>query len=123
MLRRVPRRILVRIAPIWIVGLAAVSLQGWRPRTACASAVHQAFHFLAFGASTLLLLLLARTAGQRLYAALGIVALAIAIEYAQYSIFGSALEWWDMRDDAAAAFAAWLIGQWPALRRALVAET
>lgn len=119
---RMPRTFLVRIAPFWVACLVATSLQPWRPSVAHEATAHRSFHFLAFGSTAFLLLLIGRSTKQRILGPLGVIALGIAIEYMQNWIFGCPLEWWDMRDDALAVAAAWLIGQWAAIRRALIAE-
>jgi hypothetical protein len=113
---------LIRIASVWVLCLVATSLQPWRPHAAHVADLHRLFHLLAFGVTALLLLLIARTARQRLYAVLAVVGLGIAIECAQHILFGSPLEWWDMRDNALAAAMAWLVVQWPAFRRTLAIE-
>ena len=67
----------------------------------------------------MLLVLIARTPGQKIYATVGVIALGCAIEYAQHLIFRSRLEWWDMRDDALGAIMGYAIGQWGVLSRVL----
>ncbi len=105
----VPRGVLVRIAPLWVVGVVLISLQGYRPKAAQTPVLHRGFHFLAFGATALLMLFIAQTPRQRLLAAFGVMGLGIAIETAQHCIFGTPLEWWDVRDNALAVAVVWLM--------------
>ena len=81
---------------------------------------HRLLHLISFGTLALLLVLIVRTPNQRIYSTLLVIALGFAIEYAQHWIFGGPIEWWDMRDDAFGAVAAYAVGRWPVLRRALV---
>lgn len=109
------RSLLVRIAPFWIAAVVAGSLlPGIKDvfGTSLARSVprHRFYHFLAFGSTALLLFLIGRTALQRLRGPVAAVALGLVLEYAQHRIFGSRMEWWDLRDDAYAAAAAWLVG-------------
>jgi ABC-type Fe3+-siderophore transport system permease subunit len=117
-----PRTILIRITPAWVACVVFYSLFPWRPKLAVAGITHEIGHFLVFGSTTYLLLLIAQSARQRIWAPIAVIALGIAIEYSQHWIFGSPLEWWDMRDDAYGAVAAYLLGKWPALRGVLVRD-
>jgi hypothetical protein len=134
-----PRTHLIRIAPLWILCLIAGSLLPSAVKEALGTSAnvriveghleiatiplrHRVFHFLSFGSTALMLLLIGRTPTQRLYGSLGTIALGLVIEYAQHWIAPAPVEWWDVRDDAYAALTAWLFGRWPALRHALVKE-
>ena len=109
------RAVLKRIAVVWIFCLIVLSLQPFRPPTTRGreSHKHQIEHVLAFGATALLLLALARNRQEALNAAGGVVLLATAIEISQYLIYSlPAFEWWDVREDtigAAIALVAWKI--------------
>ena len=83
---------------------------------------HRLFHVVSFAGIALLLVLIARTPGQKILAVLALIALGCAIEYAQHLIFRSRIEWWDMRDDALGAIMGYAIGQWGVLSRVLIAE-
>jgi hypothetical protein len=133
-----PRTHLIRIAPLWVLCLIAGSvlpgpakavlgtsahlvMVNGDPQQATIQFRHRVYHFFSFGSTAFLLLLIARTRTQRLCVCLATIALGLAIEYAQHWISQAPVEWWDVRDDAYAVFAVWLLGQWPALRHALVA--
>jgi len=83
---------------------------------------HRLYHLLSFGSTAYLLTLIARTARERLYALLFVIALGAALEFSQHGIFGNPIEWWDIRDDTLGAFAAALLSQWAALRQKLVRQ-
>jgi hypothetical protein len=83
---------------------------------------HRLFHVVSFAGIALLLVLIARTPGQKIFAALGVIALGCAIEYGQHLIFRSRIEWWDMRDDALGTIMGYAIGRWGVLSRVLTAK-
>jgi hypothetical protein len=135
----VTRTHLIRIAPFWIFCLIAGSFLPGTAKQALGTSAnvslvnghfeitaiqpsHRIVHFLSFGSTALILLLLGRKETGRLCGPLATLALGLAIEYAQHWISGAPVEWWDVRDDAYAACAAWLLGQWPPLRHALVKD-
>ena len=60
---------------------------------------HRLFHFVSFGATAVLFLLISRTRRQEYIAAGGVFALGLTLEALQHFIFGSDFEWWDVRDD------------------------
>jgi hypothetical protein len=130
---------LLRIVALWVLCLVAGSVLPDRAKEALGTTAHMVkvngelqlptmqfrhrlYHFLSFGSTAFLLILLARTPTERLVWPLATIALALAIEYVQHLIGGGPMEWWDVRDDAYAAAAAWLLGQWPALRQAFLKE-
>jgi hypothetical protein len=116
------RSLLNRVAPVWLACVIIGSLIPWRPQGATGP-MRVAGHIVVFGATTLLLLLIGRSAGQRFWALAAVIGLGIAIECSQHWIYHSPLEWWDMRTDAFAALGAYLLGQWPALHGALVRQS
>jgi peptidoglycan/LPS O-acetylase OafA/YrhL len=126
------RAVLKRIAAVWIICLIVFSLQPLRPsgtggQVHAPSFRHRAEHILAFGATALLLLALARNRKEALRAAGSVVILAVAIEISQYLIYSlRAFEWWDVREDtigAAIALVAHQIGPVQrTLRRLFVVE-
>jgi hypothetical protein len=67
-------------------------------------------------------MLLARNRYQEAAAAAGTIALGCTIECAQHAIYLGGIEYWDMRDDAYAALAAFAVMQVPGLQRMLVRE-
>ena len=75
-----------------------------------------------FGATALLLGLLARSRSQELAATAATIALGCAIEFAQHSIYHSRMEWRDIRDDTYGALAALALLLWPAVKPFLVRD-
>jgi len=132
--RVIPRAYLVRIAPWWVLcviigsflpGPSKDALGTTNPPEATAQgrvvATHRLAHFLTFGSTALLLVVIAETASQQLGAGLGVAALGFIIECTQYAVIGlTGIEWWDVRDDALAAIGTLLVAQWLNLRGLLV---
>jgi len=117
----VKRAILARLAVLWVYGLVVVSLQPWRPKAfRHGGAAHDVPHFLAFFSAALLLILIARSARQRIYAPLAVVALGLALEYAQRLLYRGPFEWRDLANDACAALFAFLLARRRPLREILV---
>jgi hypothetical protein len=130
----IPRTLLVRIAPWWvllvIVGsfLPATSKEAIgtmnTPEAATegrAVARHRIAHFVTFGSTALLLVLISETAAEEIWAAFGVAALGFIVECSQFALIGlTEMEWWDVRDDALAAIAVLLLAQWLGLREKLV---
>jgi hypothetical protein len=130
----IPRTLLVRIAPWWvllvIIGsfLPATSKEAIgtlnTPEAATAGravARHRIAHFLTFGSTALLLVLISETAAQEIWAGFAVAALGFILECSQFALIGlTEMEWWDVRDDALAAVAVLLIAQWFGLREKLV---
>lgn len=114
----IPRRYLVRIAPWWILLVLIGSFLPAHRKEELgtlnsartyggggqASWNHRLAHFLVFGSTTLLFLLLAETRAQQIRAAAAVALFGLAIECAQFQFLGlDRIEWWDIRDDALAA--------------------
>jgi hypothetical protein len=130
-----PRRFLVRIAPFWLLGLIVGSLLPGNAKTRMApwaryshlnrgriSLKHRLAHFASFGSTTLLLLLITRKPGQGWAVLLATVGLGFCIEYAQHIVYGTRIEWWDIRDDCYGNVAAYILAQSKAVRAALVRD-
>lgn len=130
----IPRSHLIRIAPWWIAclilgsflpGSVKDTLGTTNPLSEAAqgraAAAHRLVHFVAFGSTALVLMLIAETRAQQVSAALGIAGLGLIMECAQYVLLNVRyMEWWDVRDDALAACGALLLVQWRGLRHAIV---
>ena len=130
----ISRAFLVRIAPWWVLCVIIGSFlpasskhalgTGNTPEAAAqghAVPAHRLAHFLTFGSTTLLLVVIAETTSQQLGAGLVVAASGFLIECTQYAVLGlTEMEWWDVRDDAAAAIAALLLAQWLNLRALVV---
>ena len=82
---------------------------------------HRLYHFVAFGSTALLLLLVAATRGEQFAAVAGTILLGVSLEYVQHWVFHGALEWWDIRDDTIGVLLTGVICQWPPVRSTLVA--
>lgn len=127
--KRLPLTLLRRIAPIWIACLVAGSLLPGEAKVAIGSSrlsdqhleeqsiqtgewKHRAFHIAGFGATALLLLVIARTGVEEFAYMVGVFGLGIAIECTQMFLFQNRLETEDIRDDGygiAIVYAAWLL--------------
>jgi hypothetical protein len=132
----IPRTYLVRIAPWWIIILIVGSfLPGpVKSRLGTASAPvgihhstvpvrHRIVHFLSFGSTALILILIAGNRFQQLLAAASVAALGLAIESGQYSLLHLPyMEWWDVKDDAIASISALVLAQSGLVRRALLKD-
>lgn len=82
---------------------------------------HRVAHYLTFGSTALLLIVISETASQQLWAGFGVALLGFVVECSQYAVMGlSCMEWWDVRDDAIAAIAILLLAQWLNLRKIIV---
>jgi hypothetical protein len=122
-----PRHTLRRIAPFWTLALiigsfcpsAKDALGTNRPATVLR---HRIVHFAAFGATGLLLVLLGRTRVETIGASLAVVVLGFGLETAQHRIYGSAMEWNDVRDDACGVAVSCAVATLPAIRRKLVSD-
>ena len=130
----ISRALLVRIAPWWVLCVIIGSFLPGSSKEALGTTnspaaeaqgrvvtMHRLTHFLTFGSTALLLVLIAETASQQLGAGLAVAALGFLIECTQYALIGLAnIEWWDVRDDALAAIGTLLLAQWLNLRGLLV---
>jgi hypothetical protein len=61
---------------------------------------HRIWHFGVFGSTALLLLVQAKDRRGWVFAVLATFGLGLSLEFLQWRIYGSAFEWWDVRDDA-----------------------
>ena len=121
--RILPRRILRAIAPVWVLcliggsllpgsvkeELGTISHEQILHQTRRVTLKHRVVHFLAFGSTCLLLMLIAKDPLGEVLGAGFVVLLGCAIETAQYFIYPIPFEWWDVLDDlyaTAAMFAA-----------------
>jgi hypothetical protein len=126
----IPRGFLIRIAPWWLALLIIGSLLpgpekdvivGSTPPAAIAqrhpAPVHRVVHYLSFGSTALILMLISETAAQQFAVACSVALLGLTLEWLQFSVFSLMfLEWWDVRDDALACFVVLVLIQWPGLR-------
>lgn len=111
-----------QITIVWIVCLAAISLQPYRPPEGPGSILHRAGHMVAFGAAGLMLLVLSDSDKQKWAAALKVICLAVAIETAQHLLYKGPFEWWDVRDDIIGLLIAVLLIRWTRVRSLLVSS-
>lgn len=82
---------------------------------------HRVAHFLTFGSTALLLVLISQSAAEEIWAAFAVAALGFILEYSQFAFIGlTEMEWWDVRDDTLAAIGVLLVAQWLGLREKLV---
>jgi hypothetical protein len=103
----------MRIIPFWVLCVTVGSLLPGRAKVAIGTTTpmrleathevggiaHQAIHFAVFGATAILFLLVSRSAWHDFIAVLSALGLGAALEMVQHILFGSVLEWWDIRDD------------------------
>lgn len=133
------RRLLKQVIPFWLLVLIIGSFLpghakeaiGTPDRTAAHSlpitnhvalTPHRLYHLLSFGATALLLMLVARTKTGEFGGAFATIVLGVVIEVGQYLSNDFVLEWWDIRDDTIAVIAALLLIQWPKIRAVLVRD-
>ncbi len=104
-----PRTFLIGLIPIWLLALVVGSLLPFEARVFVgdhATLQHRIVHFLAFGATTGLLILLGRNSRDRTLTVGLVAVLAVTIEFLQHRIYGSPFEYWDVRDDVLGSLAA-----------------
>jgi hypothetical protein len=121
--RYIPRRFLRLIAAPWVICLIAGSLMPSNFKDAVGThSFHRTFHFVSFGSTALLFLLLSNNRRQEYIAACGVFALGVTLEILQHVIFVDIFEWWDVRDDAVGIAIVWvvyrLVERWLASNRA-----
>ncbi|MFL6448259.1 MAG: hypothetical protein ACJ746_11295 [Bryobacteraceae bacterium] len=130
----IPRAYLVRIAPWWVLCVIIGSFLPGSSKEALGTAnspaaiaqghvatKHRLAHFVTFGSTALLVVVIAETASEQLAAGLAVAALGLLIECTQYAVTGvSEMEWWDVRDDALAAIGTLLLAQCLNLRGLIV---
>lgn len=83
---------------------------------------HRGSHFIIFGATTLMLILPARTPKGRAIGLAAGLSFGVGIELAQYLLFIPGIEWWDIRDDTIASFAAYVLAGNPKVRTLLIRD-
>jgi len=99
--RYIPQRFLRVIAAPWVLCLIIGSLSPNSVKDRIGThSYHRLYHLVAFGATALLFLLISNNRRQEWASVWGVFALGVILETLQHRIFGSVLEWWDMRDDA-----------------------
>ncbi len=107
--RHLPQRWLRVIAVPWTLCLIIGSLSPDSVKeTIGTHSYHRPFHFLAFGATALLFLLISNTRRQEWISLAGVFALGLTLETVQCLIDGY-FEWWDLRDDALGIFFAFAL--------------
>lgn len=119
------RAVLRRVAIVWVICLVILSLQPVRPAgTRGRVPKHQIEHVVAFGATAILLMALARRRKQEWIAAAGVVGLATAIEFCQLMIYRMPVgfEWWDVREDSIGIGLALGLIRWTRVRTLLLAD-
>ncbi len=80
---------------------------------------HRAWHFAMYGCAALVAGAIADSKRSLWLYAGGLVFLGLAIESLQAVVFGSVLEWWDVRDNAYAAVALTYLGHMKRVRKLL----
>ncbi len=83
---------------------------------------HRLVHYLSFGITAAVLILAARNRTHRILGVMTVIVLSFAIEYGQSLVGRVGVEWWDVRDDTAAACAVFVVLLSPAVRQLLVKE-
>lgn len=82
---------------------------------------HRVAHFLTFGSTALLFVLISETPAQEIGAGFAVAVFGFLLECSQFALLGlTELEWWDVRDDALAAIGVLLLAQWLGLRQRLI---
>ena len=108
----IPRRLLRRIAAVWIVCLIIGSLLPGSAKVRLGTTYHSSMHhsrmvgmrhrvihFVAFGSTALMLMLLAPSRRNEIGASVRVMLLGCALEVTQFIIYSINFEWWDVRDD------------------------
>ena len=96
----IPQRFLRIITVPWILVLIIGSLSPYDVKEGIGThSYHRPYHFVAFGATALLFLLIAKNRRQEWVSVCSAFALGLVLETAQYLV-GDVFEWWDVRDDA-----------------------
>jgi hypothetical protein len=98
--QHIPQRFLRLIAAPWTLCLIVGSLLPDHIKEVIGThSHHRPYHFIAFGATALLFLLISSTRRQDWIALGGAFALGVTLETLQFLLDGY-FEWWDLRDDA-----------------------
>jgi hypothetical protein len=105
-------QILRRITLAWILLVVVGSLKTARLHAVVGPSyvgVHREIHWLAFGGTAFLLLLLCRNRRQEIRSVIATCLLGLSLEYSQHLIYHIAIEWRDVRDDAYAILVAFAL--------------
>jgi len=102
-------QIILRVTQAWVLLLIVGSLQPARPGLVVG--LHRELHWLAFAGAAILLLALSRNRGEETRSAIAVFLLGLSLEYLQHLMYLRPFEWWDVRDDAFAVFAAFTLYQ------------
>lgn len=98
--QHIPQRFLRLIAAPWTLCLIVGSLLPDHVKEAIGThSHHRPYHFIAFGATALLFLLVSTSRRQEWISLSGALALGLTLETLQCLLDGY-FEWWDLRDDA-----------------------
>jgi hypothetical protein len=130
------RRVLLRLVPIWVLcvvvgsllpgrtklAIGTTTLDRMRTRTETSGPIHRSVHLGVFGATALLFLLVAPDRRREAVAALAALALGALIEVTQHLLFGSVMEWWDVRDDSVGVLVAFALMHGTRFREVLVRQ-
>jgi len=99
--RHLPQRLLRLIAVPWTLCLIAGSLSpDYVKESIGTHSYHRPFHFISFGATALLFLLISNNRRREWISVCGVFALGVTLEMLQCLLFDGYFEWWDVRDDA-----------------------
>ena len=99
--RHVPQRFLRLIVLPWTLCLIAGSLSPSYVKERLGTHTHhRPYHFISFGATALLFLLISNTRRQEWVSVFAVFGLGLILETLQCLLFDGYMEWWDIRDDA-----------------------
>jgi hypothetical protein len=132
------RSLLRKIAPFWIMAVIVGSFMPYPFKREMGTTLvftpsggslaeqvtlwHRVVHFLLFGSTAAILVLIGRSYIVRAAALVAVLSLAFSIEFTQNLIDHYGVEWWDVRDDFIGATLVFLVLLSPGLRRFLVRD-
>jgi hypothetical protein len=132
------RSLLRKIAPFWIVAVIVGSFMPYTFKQEMGTTLvlsvasgdvgeqvtlwHRVVHFLLFGSTTAILVLIGRSSVVRAAGLIAALSLAFSIEFTQNLIDHYGVEWWDVRDDFTGAALVFLVLLSPGLRGLLVRD-
>ena len=131
------RRFLIHCAQVWIgliiigsflpgeVKIAIGTTTG--PRASAAVRVrtsleHRLVHVAEFGIAAVLLSVVSVRTRQRVWFALALAGLGLALEWLEHLAGRGVLEWWDVRDDTYGVCLGSVLGAWHLVRKKLLRE-